>query len=150
MTEQVAIREYKTQDKEAVLNLLRLNTPTYFSPVEEKDLANYLDHEREDYFVLEIDHRIIGCGGINYFENKAEGRISWDFLDPQYQSQGFGSLLLNYRISRLKEQKTIKKIIVRTSQLAYKFYEKSGFILTGITKDYWAKGYDLYFMEYKK
>jgi ribosomal protein S18 acetylase RimI-like enzyme len=43
----------------------------------------------------------------------------------------------------------ITTIMVRTSQLAYKFYEKNGFILKEIEKDYWAKGFDLYSMTYK-
>jgi ribosomal protein S18 acetylase RimI-like enzyme len=38
-------------------------------------------------------------------------------------------------------------IIVRTSQLAYKFYQKVGFELEKTEKDFWAKGFDLYQMK---
>ncbi|NAA11186.1 GNAT family N-acetyltransferase, partial [Escherichia coli] len=43
---------------------------------------------------------------------------------------------------------SIQKITVRTSQLAYKFYEKQGFTLKEIQRDYWAKDFDMYSMEY--
>ena len=56
--------------------------------------------------------------------------------------------LLKYRIEILKSIDGIQKITVRTSQLAYKFYEKQGFTLKEIQRDYWAKGFDMYSMEY--
>jgi [ribosomal protein S18]-alanine N-acetyltransferase len=148
MKEQRQIREYKTSDKEAVLNLLRLNTPKYFSPEEEAGFVYYLDHEIESYFVVEMKGLVVGCGGINFAENKKTGVISWDIFHPDFQGQSLGSRLLKYRIEKLKGSGNVQRIIVRTSQLAYKFYEKSGFKLTEITEDYWAKGFHLYCMEY--
>lgn len=146
----ITIREYKPNDKEAVMNLIRLNTPKYFAPTEEADLNNYLDHERELYYVLLSDEKIVGCGGINFTDNKTTGKISWDILHPEYQGKSLGSQLLKHRIGKLKSIDSIQKIIVRTSQLAYKFYEKQGFVLNEIKKDYWAKGFDMYSMEYER
>lgn len=130
------------------MNLIRLNTPKYFASAEEADLNNYLDRERELYYVLLSDEKIVGCGGINFTDNKTTGKISWDILHPEYQGKSLGSQLLKHRIGKLKSIDSIQKIIVRTSQLAYKFYEKQGFVLNEIKKDYWAKGFDMYSMEY--
>lgn len=148
MHAEILIREYRKTDKPALLHLLRLNTPQYFAPAEEEDLVHYLDHEIDYYYVLELDHNIVGCGGINFSDDGSTGKISWDIFHPHYQGRGLGSTLLNYRIAKLKEFEHIKAITVRTSQLVYKFYEKNGFELTEVVKDYWATGFDLYHMHY--
>ena len=149
MNNLITIREYTPKDKDAVMNLIRLNIPKYFAPAEEADLSAYLDHEREFYYVLLFDGKLVGCGGINFADNKTIGKISWDILHPEYQGKSLGSQLLKYRIEKLKSIDSIQKITVRTSQLVYKFYEKQGFQLNEVKKDYWAKGFDLYSMEYK-
>lgn len=143
------IREYNEADKSAVINLIRLNTPNSFSPNEEKDLINYLETGRELYYVLLSDGKIVGCGGINFANNLTTGKISWDIFHPYYQGKSLGTKLLKHRIDKLNSIDSIEKIIVRTSQVAYKFYEKQGFELFEIIKDYWADGFDMYNMEYK-
>ena len=55
MNHSITIREYEPTDKDAVINLIRLNIPKYFAPTEETDLNYYLDHERELYYVLLFD-----------------------------------------------------------------------------------------------
>ena len=141
------IRPYKPEDKADLIELIRLNTPQYFDKSEEADLVNYLEHERETYFVVDEDHQIVGCGGINYEAKSTIGIISWDIIHPKYQGQGIGKKLLLHRINVLKDDSQINSIRVRTSQHTDKFYAKCGFSLEFITKDYWAKGYDLYQMK---
>lgn len=145
----VFIREFDQEDKNNVLELFRLNTPTFFSLDEELDLIFYLENEIEKYFVVQLDGKLVGCGGINFKENGAIGLLSWDFLHPQVQRRGIGTALLNHRVNILKSIPTVKKIKVRTSQHAYIFYEKGGFELIEKVKDYWAAGFDLYSMEYR-
>mgnify|MGYP001525246442 CR=1 FL=1 len=124
----IVIREYLTTDKEVVMNLIKLNTPNFFAKEEVNDLSNYLDKEIELYYVLLVDGKVVGCGGVNFAEKK----------------------LLRYRIEVLKAIPSIKKITVRTSQLAYKFYEKQGFTLNEIKRNYWADGFDMYSMQYNE
>lgn len=150
MNHSITIREYEPADKDAVLNLIRSNTPAHFAPAEEADLSEYLDRERELYYVLLFGGKIIGCGGINFADDRTTGKISWDILHPEYQRKSLGTLLLEYRIERLKQIGGIRRITVRTSQSAYKFYEKQGFVLNEIQKDYWVEGFDMYGMEYKE
>ena len=133
-----------------MIELLRKNTPEYFAAAEEKDLSHYLAHEMEDYFVFEKNHIIQGAGGINYFPAEQTARLSWDLIDPAHQGTGIGSALTRYRIDMLKKQSEIHHIMVRTSQLVYPFYEKMGFKLELIEKDYWAKNFDLYLMKMSK
>lgn len=118
------------------MNLIRLNTPKYFAASEEDDLKNYLETALELYYVLILGQKIIGSGGINFTDNNTIGKISWDILHPNYQGKSYGTKLLKFRIALLNTVIGIKTIIVRTSQQSYKFYEKQGFELFEIKKDY--------------
>ena len=71
----VTIREYRTTDKDDVMELIRRNTPEYFAAEEEIDLSDYLDREIELYYVLVTNDRIVGCGGINFADDKTVGKI---------------------------------------------------------------------------
>ncbi|TPD73677.1 GNAT family N-acetyltransferase [Flavobacterium microcysteis] len=138
------IREYTDSDKHRLLELLKLNTPEFFSPNEEKDLLYYLDNEADNYFVLVMEDKVVGCGGFNLTEDGKTAKISWDIFDPSYQGKGLGSALTQFRIEKIKENKEIKTLSVRTSQLVYPFYEKFGLQLREVVKDFWDEGFDLY------
>lgn len=144
------IREYNVADKQEVIDLLRRNTPQYFAPEEEADLIYYLEKEIEYYYVIAVDNQIVGSGGFNFSGNPKIGKISWDILHPEFQGKSLGSALLHYRIEKLRTFAAVEKITVRTSQVAYRFYEKLGFKLVRVVDDYWADGFDLYEMEYSK
>lgn len=146
MTNLIEIREYFESDKNEVLSLLRENTPRYFAKEEELEFIEYLENRRELYYVVQLENKIVGCGGINFDKNI--GKISWDMISPSVQGLGLGSALLKHRIQKIKENKLIDEIIVRTSQHTFQFYEKQGFKLTEKVKDYWAVGFDLYKMKY--
>lgn len=142
------IRTYEVKDRNKVIELLQLNIPTYFDPSELEDFKNYLDKELEQYFVLEFHDQLIACGGINFVKEERKAVISWDVVHPEFQGKGFGKKLLEHRIKILQNHPEVDKITVRTSQYTYLFYQKCGFQLLEIVKDYWAKGYDLYCMKY--
>jgi len=102
MDGKIVIREYEPADKEAVMELLRLNTPRYFAPEEAADLDAYLERERELYYVLLHEERIVGCGGINFADGGTVGKISWDMVHPQYRGKSLGTRLLRHRIEKLE------------------------------------------------
>lgn len=140
------IRNYKDTDKPSVITLLRRNTPEFFAPEEEDDLLFYLDNYAQNYFVVEIDNQIVGSGGYNIAEDGITAKISWDIIDSEAQGKGIGRSLTVYRIKDILKNKDIEILSVRTSQLAYKFYEKFGLKLREVSADYWAKGLDLYLL----
>lgn len=142
------IRLYQQEDQPQLISILRNNTPTYFAVEEEADFVAYLDHEIESYFVVELADRIVGCAGVNYKSDGTIGVLSWGMVHPDFQGQKIGQALLLHRIAYLKSKSTVQRIEVRTSQLVYRFFEKNGFQLLEIKKDYWAKGLDMYHMRY--
>jgi ribosomal-protein-alanine N-acetyltransferase len=141
------IRKHQESDRAAIIELLRLNTPEYFSPNEEKDLIYYLHEHAGNYFVAEQDGVILGCAGFNISQDGNNGGLSWDFVHPAGQGTGIGSALTLYRLEEIRKIESVKVFSVRTSQMAYRFYEKFGLIVKNIVPDYWDKGYDLYDME---
>ncbi len=149
MNLEIIIRNYCVGDKLSVLKLIQLNTPKYFASEEEQDLVYYLENELENYFIVELNGEVVGSGGLNFksSEENIIGVISWDLIHPNYQGIGIGKKLLEFRLNFLKSQTLITNVIVRTSQHVYKFYEKSGFELVEIIKDYWSEGFDLYLMK---
>lgn len=142
----MTIRNYTPADEPALLELLHLNTPQYFAPSEAADYVDYLAQHLEDYFVIEHAGTIVGAGGINYFPNDSLARLSWDLVHPEYQGKGIGRLLTQHRIQHIRNKPGMELIVVRTSQVVYKFYEKMGFTLQTVEKDFWAEGFDLYEM----
>lgn len=145
---EIKLREYRQTDKSALMHIFRKNIPEFFDEDEVKDFENYLEQHLEAYFVVESAGVLVGAGGINFADNGRIANISWDFIDPDYQGKGIGKALLKFRLDYLKKMSGITDIIVRTSQFAYRFYAKQGFSLEQITRDYWAQGYDLYYMRY--
>jgi len=141
------IRKFESSDREKVINLLRMNTPDFFSPNEEKDLIYYFDFHADNYYVIENQNNIIGAAGFNLSVDGKTVHLSWDIIHPEYQRKGVGSELTRFRIERIKAIETVQTLAVRTSQLAYKFYEKFGLILRETVRDYWDEGFDLYRME---
>lgn len=140
------IRPYKATDRAELLQLLQLNIPQYFAPSERQDFVDYLDQHLESYYVVVENGQLIGSGGINYTPDGTEARLSWDFLHPDFQRKGIGKKLTLYRIQEAKKNSDIRSISVRTSQLAHIFYQKLGFELQKVVKDFWAEGFDLYEM----
>ncbi|GAB3810666.1 GNAT family N-acetyltransferase [Pontibacter rugosus] len=143
------IRPYTKEDREELLHLLRLNTPLYFAVAEEEDFQEYLDQHLEIYYVVEEKGAIVASGGINYFAEDKLARLSWDVVHPDYQGKGVGRVLTQYRIEQIKQAPAIATVVVRTTQLVYRFYEKMGFELEEVKKDFWAEGFDLYLMALK-
>ncbi|MDX1447228.1 GNAT family N-acetyltransferase [Lishizhenia sp.] len=141
------IREFSTEDFQAVIELFQFNTPTYFHPDEQHDLEQYLQNEREDYYVFLAGEKIVGAGGINYLPKEKTAILSWDLIHPNHQRQGIGTKLVKHRLQRIKELTLFPRCIVRTSQLVYPFYQNLGFNLISKHPNYWADGYDMYFME---
>lgn len=145
----IIIRAYKDEDFDTFCELLKLNIPTYFAAEEYQDFENYLKDEIENYFVAEVDHQVVGCGGVNIKKDEHVAMISWDIIHPAFQGKGIGKRILQHRIEFIQRHYPTYKIMVRTSHLVYRFYEKQGFQLLEIQKDYWADGFDMYKMEYQ-
>lgn len=143
------IRPYIETDKNELIRLIEWNVPLYFALEEVEEYKRYLEEEIDQYFVVEVEGRLVGAGGINVIAKEKEGRISWDVVAPALQGKGIGRALLLYRLEILQKMQDIDRIRVRTSQVVYPFYEKYGFVTKQIVENFWAAGLDLYDMDYE-
>lgn len=95
-------------------------------------------------YVYETDGLIKGFIHINELDEVID--IINIVVDPHERKKGIGTLLLDYVISEAKE--TVKMITLEVSENnkeAQKFYEKFGFEIINIRKNYYGK-YDGYLM----
>lgn len=132
----------------ALMDLFNANSPKYFALSERNDFERYLKNEVEDYFTVYAKHKIVGCGGMNYKNNRKVAILSWDIIHPAYQKRGIGSRLLQHRLQIIQQEPGIERISIRTSQMTESFYAKNGFRETQRIANYWAPGFDLVEMHY--
>ncbi len=140
------IRPYSPGDLNRLLYIFDLNTPQYFDPSERAGFENYLRTAEGDNFIVESGAKLLGCGGVCYESDGSTAVFAWAMIHPDHHGKGLGRQLCEYRLQRIRSQPHLKWVIVRTSQLTDGFYRKMGFQLKKVEKDYWAKGYDLYYM----
>lgn len=139
--------KYEKAYKSDCIDVFKSNMPDSFRESELDEFIDWLDNGiDDDYFVLEVEDKIVGCGGIYKDEMNNEVGLAWGMIHKEYQGKGYGKELLLYRIEFLKKNFPNKKIILRTTQDTYKFFEKFGFKTIGFTKDGWAEGLDKYVM----
>lgn len=142
------IRPFKVTDNEGLINIFNLNTPQYFAKHELDEFLNYLQTSHAStYFVVEENERIIGGAGYEIRKSDDSGRINWIFLHPDFKSTGIGRQVVQQLIQLIKIDTSVNKLVVRTSQFAFVFFEKLGYKTLLIEKDHWAPGLDLYLME---
>ncbi|MEO6671053.1 MAG: GNAT family N-acetyltransferase [Ferruginibacter sp.] len=143
------IRPFQTGDKPILIEIFKLNTPQFFDPKELADFDNYLDKYSKTYLTIEQNDKIVGGTGYQISNDNLTGSITWIFFHPDQAGQGLGKQAVEHCLTVLKANKNLETLAVRTSQLAFKFFEKFGFKLIRTKKDYWGHGLDLYEMEVK-
>ena len=132
-----------------MIDIFKLNTPKYFDPKEVKDLEEYLEQYAETHFVVEHENKIIGGSGYHINEAERSGQIRWIFFHPGFARKGLGKQVAEHCLAILRSDIRVEKLVITTSQMAYRFFGKLGYQLLYIEKDYWGKGLDLYMMEQK-
>lgn len=159
MSQQTNIRKYEAADHPACTEAFRTNVPKYFTLEEVNEFERFLskldDPEASDnpiYYVLELDNRIIGCGGFGEKEG-IDGIPSitfvWGMVHKDYHKKGFGEQLLRFRLAEIPLHFPNRKVILDTTQFSYTFFEKYGFKTLKITENSYGEGMHRYDMVLK-
>jgi N-acetylglutamate synthase-like GNAT family acetyltransferase len=149
------IRLYHKNDKQQCLDTFKSNVPDFFSENEIADFEAFLDRletgiPKTQFFVIEDENRIVGCGGFGDKDNKNIISLAWGHIHKNEHKKGLGQQLLTYRLALIKQLFPQLTLTIDTTQFSYGFYEKNGFRLLKITENYYTEGMYRYDMEFTK
>jgi N-acetylglutamate synthase-like GNAT family acetyltransferase len=136
------IRPYSVRDLDAVIAIFRSNIPKYFVESEELELREYLADGVKNYYVLELDGKVVGAGGIAL---NADDTVSlcWGMVHNDHLGTGLGKLLTEHRLDRSQDLFAGKPIVTSTSQHTEGFYKRFGFVTVERTPDGFGPGIDI-------
>jgi predicted GNAT family N-acyltransferase len=146
------IRMYHKNDKQHCLDTFKSNVPDFFSENEIADFEAFLNRletgiPKTQFFVIEDENRIVGCGGFGDKDNKNIISLAWGHIHKNEHKKGLGQQLLTYRLALIKQLFPQLTLTIDTTQFSYGFYEKNGFRLLKITENYYTEGMHRYDME---
>lgn len=136
------IRKYESSDIDSVISIFRSNIPKYFGPEEEPGLRDFLSGDVENYYVLELDGKVVGAGGIELNEDDTVS-LCWGMVHNDHLGTGLGKLLTEYRMERSQEVFGDKPMVNSTSQHTEGFYKKLGFVTVEHKPDGFGPGIDI-------
>ncbi len=144
-TPQLEIRAFDTRDREACLKLFDSNTPQFFAPHERAEFEAYLSDLEErgpnaEYLVLEMDGKIVACGG--YYVADGTAGLAWGLVGRDQHREGFGTQLLLERLRRIARVPNASEVVLDTTRQSKGFFERFGFEVVNITPDGYGAGLD--------
>ena len=131
------IREYKSEDKEQIIEMVSEILECIFNgdPTQFKVLKEFnITKDYVLYLVVEIqgnEKKIVGTMALKKMD-KEEVRLKRIYVRKEYRKRGIAQKLLNQLVKFAKES-GYKKILLHTyptMKNAHKFYKKNGFIVT--------------------
>ena len=137
----VAFRPYIQSDKAACLALFDINVPDFFDASERSDFAAFLDRPDGEYFILEREDAVIGCGGFAH-EERGQARFTWGMVDRTCHGRGLGRQLAEYRLQAIRDAGIFSEVELFTTPQVAPFFVKVGFASVRVEKDGFAPGMD--------
>lgn len=149
------IRPYTPADAVKCREIFISNVPKFFAQEEIEKLDNWLNAldngtvpyssaESIHFYILELKGTIIGAAGFYVVKGENKGQLNWGMVHADHQHKGYGKLLYDYRVNKIKELG--KQTTCWTSQYTYKFYEKLGMKVESVTPNGFGYGFDKYVM----
>ncbi|OYU97308.1 MAG: hypothetical protein CFE21_03165 [Bacteroidetes bacterium B1(2017)] len=151
------IRPYTTIDKQECMNAFCSNVPEFFTESEVNDFDTFLDTfhtkgtvNKTYYFVLELDSKIIACGGFGDRYGDDVITLAWGLVHKDFHKKDFGKHLLKYRLDQIKLIYPGRPIYIDTTQFSMGFFGKYGFNTIKLSENFYAPGMHRYDMVYNE
>lgn len=142
---EIVTRPYASTDLLACLAVFDGNVPDFFAPAERAEFQAHLRALPEpapDYLVLTHAGGVVGCGGVSLGGQHGDARLVWGMVAPEWHGRGLGHRLLQERLVLARGFAGLRTVSLSTSQHTRGFYERAGFILTGVVPDGFGAGLD--------
>ena len=141
---QAALKPYTAADREACLSIFDGNVPKYFGAEERGEFEEFLDDLPGPYFTLVLNDNIIGCGGYGNRDGNKEGVgfFCWGMIARSHHKQGYGTILAEMRVNAMRDDPSVKRVRLNTSQHTAPFYARFGFETVKTIKDGFSEGLD--------
>ena len=129
------------------MKLFKSNVPIFFHTSEQILFQDYLLKEKTNYYLLfNSNNKLVASGGYEVEEKPNTIVLTWGMVDSSYHKNGYGRFLTEFRLNSIYNNFPKSDIILNTTQKTFQFYEKFGFKLVSIKKDYYGVGLDRYDM----
>ena len=135
------LRKYEITDVEVIVDI---ENKTLHNSLGVDFYTRDLENPLANHYVYEFDNKVIGFVS-SYFDGEIIEILNY-CIDPEYQSKGFGTKLME---EFFKRQNAISAILeVRSSNVkAIGLYKKFDFKTIRIRKEYYSNGEDALFMQ---
>ncbi len=128
----MTLRKARPSDLEAIVLLDHKVLKTNWH---ERLYLEEITNKNTHFWILELEGLIVGFLAIKVIAD--EGEILQFAVDPDYQGQGFGSLLMDYALENLNIMDLFLEV-ADSNEIARKFYKKYDFQLMRIRKNYYG------------
>ena len=135
------LRKYELRDVEVIVDI---ESKTLHNSLGMEFYTRDLENPLANHYVYEFDNKVIGFVS-SYFDGEIIEILNY-CIDPEYQSKGFGTKLME---EFFKCQNAVSAILeVRSSNVkAIGLYQKFDFKTIRIRKEYYSNGEDALFMQ---
>ena len=141
----ITFRPYCNADHQACTSIFNANCPEFFAPNERQEYEDFLEGVPGNYEVCEVDGRVLGAFGL--FDDSENMKVlNWILLDPQTQSIGIGSKIME-RVIQLSRTSQTGMVKIAASHKSAPFFARFGATTTSLTKNGWGPGMDRVDME---
>jgi len=113
------IRSATIEDVNGIIELIK---PLEQSGMLVKRSRERLETEINNFYVIERENQIIGCGALYLFANKEQAEVACMAIATEYQSQGRGEKLFSHICKEAKET-GLKQLFILTTQATHWFIE---------------------------
>ena len=124
-----AVRELRDEDFTACETIYRANEALTVPGGYFEDFSQWLRHRRATIVVVEVNGVIIAFGGVSISLNErvALAALTYGVVDPHYQGQGYGTLLLLARLCMLPKSAKRWTVMMTTTDTSKHFFARFGF-----------------------